>query len=119
MTQTAATSANDPDAPQPGPLVQPVTVVVEVRAKPGQAAAATAEVAAAVRRWRQEPGCLSSVVLSDPADPARLLVLETFASREALQVHETAPGTHELLGRIGRHLAVPPTRTTWHPLPTA
>jgi quinol monooxygenase YgiN len=105
----AAAAAPRADAP-----VVPVTVLVEVTARPEAEAAALGELLAATRRWAEEPGCLNITVLRDPADAVRFLVSETFASADDLQAHQALPATHEFVHRIQPHLAVPPKRTTWH-----
>ena len=89
-----------------------VTVVAEVRAKPERQGAFLIELLATTAQWAGEPGCLNVTVLRDSADPARFVVLETFASAQALQLHETLPSTREFLGRVQQHLAAPPSRTT-------
>jgi quinol monooxygenase YgiN len=107
-----------PDAtvasPEAAPRPDPVTVLVEVRFKRERQAAALAELRATIERRAHEPGYLYATVLRDPVDSARFLILETFASAQALQIHEALPSTHEFLGRMQPHLAAPPSRTTWH-----
>jgi len=92
----------------------PVTVLVEVEARPETQTEVLTELVATAERWAREPGCLEVTVLRDPANAARFLVLETFASALALQAHQELPSTHAFVGRIRQHLVDSPSRTTWH-----
>jgi quinol monooxygenase YgiN len=92
----------------------PVMVLVEVEAEPRTRAEVLTELVAAAERWAREPGCLNVTVLRDPANAARFLILETFASALALRAHQELPSTREFVGQIGQHLIAPPSRTIWH-----
>ena len=108
---------SDPAAaadPQATADTAPIAVLVEVTARPESEAATLSELLAVTGRWAKEPGCLNITVLRDPAEPTRFLVLETFASADDLQAHQTMPTTQEFVRRIQRHLAVPPSSVTWH-----
>lgn len=45
----------------------------------------------AMRRSRAEEGCLEYTFAADPLDPARVVLLERWASQEALDAHLAAP----------------------------
>lgn len=92
----------------------PVLAVVEVTAKPRHQARVLDELIAATRRWTSEPGSWHTTAWRDPAGQTRFLVLEGFASGDALQAHLAMPGTGEFARRIQQHLAAPPARTIWH-----
>jgi quinol monooxygenase YgiN len=102
------------DLPSSHPPPAPVAVLVKVTARPESEAAALSELLAVTERWAREPGCLNITVLRDPAEATRFLVLETFASVDDLQAHQTTPTTQEFVRRIQRHLRRPPESTTWH-----
>jgi quinol monooxygenase YgiN len=103
-------AATDPDGRADTP---PVTVLVEVEAEPRAQAKMLAELLATAERWARESGCLNVTVLRDPANAARFLILETFASALALEAHQALPSTQEFVGQIGQHLIAPPSRTIW------
>jgi quinol monooxygenase YgiN len=105
-------AATDPDGRADTPPVT-VLVEVEVEAEPGTQARVLTELVATAERWAREPGCLNVTVLRDPANAARFLILETFASALALRAHQELPSTREFVGQIGRHLIAPPSRTIW------
>lgn len=46
-----------------------------------------------VRRSRREPGCISHAVSRDVEDPRRLVFVERWADREALQAHFAVPAS--------------------------
>jgi len=106
---------DDTASPQLAPAPDPLTVLVEVRAKPERQEAFLTELVATTKLREQEPGYLGAAVLYDSGDPARILIVENFASAQALQRHEALPGTREFLGGIQQYLTAAPIRTTWHP----
>jgi quinol monooxygenase YgiN len=50
-----------------------------------------------VRRSRAEPGCLAHAVHRDVEDPLRLVFVEEWADRAALQAHFALPASREFV----------------------
>lgn len=100
------------------PDVEPsnlVVVLVKIRVKTESQQEILTKLLATTEGWLREPGCLDGTVLCHPTDTTHFMVLETFASAQALQVHEALPSTREFLSQLQPHLAEPPSRTTWRP----
>ena len=89
---------------------EPVTAIVEVVAKRGHEADALVELREAARRWESEPDCMRVTVLRDEAHATRFMVLEEFASTDALERHASLDSTREFLVRIADHMATPARR---------
>lgn len=68
-----------------------VVVVASITARPGAEAALAAELSVQVAPAREEAGCLRYDLHRDPANPATLVFLETWASREDLTAHMNTP----------------------------
>ena len=62
-----------------------------------------------VHRSRTEPGCVAHGVSRDVEDPLRLVFVERWADRAALDLHFTQPGSLEFVEVVGRLAAAPPT----------
>jgi quinol monooxygenase YgiN len=62
-----------------------------------------------VARSRQEPGCLLHSVHHDVEDPDRLVFLEHWLDRDALDVHFRVPASGEFARRVGELAAERPT----------
>lgn len=62
-----------------------------------------------VRRSRTEPGCLLHSVHHDVEDPDRLMFLEHWADRAALDAHFAVPASADFVRRISALAAAPPT----------
>ena len=62
-----------------------------------------------VERSRLEPGCISHGVQRDVEDPLRLVFVERWADRAALDVHFRQPGSAEFVEVVGRLQSAPPT----------
>ena len=61
-----------------------VTVLIEYRAQPDHVATAFSELdALAAKVVASEPDCFGIRLLQDPAEPARVLLVEEWSSREA------------------------------------
>ncbi len=54
-----------------------------------------------VERSRNEPGCLSHAVYKDPETAGRLVFVEEWADREALNVHFAVPASIEFVQTLG------------------
>jgi len=67
------------------------------------------EALAHVLRSRQEDGCIAHGVSRDVEDPNRLVFVERWASRAALDLHFTQPGSAVLVEAVNRLQSAPPT----------
>ena len=61
-----------------------------------------------VRRSRSEPGCLLHSVHRDVEDPLRLVFVEHWADREALQRHFEVPASLAFVTDVSELAAEPP-----------
>jgi len=68
-----------------------VIVVVLSRAKPGRGDEGEAAYRALAEATHEEEGCILFAVHRVPADPDRLVLIERWTSREALDAHLAAP----------------------------
>lgn len=62
-----------------------------------------------VRRSRTEPGCLLHSVHHDVEDPNRLVFLEQWTDRTALDAHFVVPASLEFVTRLSALATEPPT----------
>ncbi|QXC59635.1 antibiotic biosynthesis monooxygenase [Aquihabitans sp. G128] len=62
-----------------------------------------------VRRSRTEPGCLAHGVSRDVEDPLRLVFVERWADRAALDAHFAVPESSAFVEVVGRVATTPPT----------
>jgi quinol monooxygenase YgiN len=85
-----------------------VKLIARVAVKPGQEELVAAALLELAGPSREEPGCLSYVPCRAKADPTVLLVLEEWASQEALDAHMETPHFQAFVGKIGDALAGPP-----------
>lgn len=67
------------------------------------------EAIAHTRRSRREPGCLSHQVSVDAENPLRLMFIEEWEDRAALDLHLTQDGTRHFVSVI-RRLALEQTK---------
>ncbi|MEM8708713.1 MAG: putative quinol monooxygenase [Actinomycetota bacterium] len=75
-----------------GRLAEALIVVLgDVRVRPDVADDALRISREHVERSRTEPGCISHDVLVDPDEPLRLVFVERWADRTALDVHFAVP----------------------------
>ena len=62
-----------------------------------------------VHRSRQEPGCISHAVHVDCENPLRLVFIEQWADRAALQAHFTVPASRDFIRALQPLVAASPT----------
>ena len=62
-----------------------------------------------VRRSRTEPGCLLHSVHHDVEDPNRLVFLEQWADRAALDAHFAVPASLDFVTRLSALAVEPPS----------
>ncbi|MFQ3581386.1 MAG: putative quinol monooxygenase [Chloracidobacterium sp.] len=83
----------------------PVTVLAHFRAKPEHLADVQTALAELIAATRQEAGCLSYVLHVAQDDPTAFVMIERWASPEALKAHFAQPHTQAALARIPPWLA--------------
>jgi quinol monooxygenase YgiN len=86
-----------------------VIVTGEVQARPESLHELLAVSLEHVRRSRTEPGCLSHAVHQDAEDETRLVFLERWADRAALDDHFRVPASADFVRTVARLAARPPT----------
>lgn len=62
-----------------------------------------------VHRSRKEPGCISHPVHVDCGNPLRLVFIEQWADKAALQAHFAVPASREFVGALQTLSAAPAT----------
>ncbi len=92
-------------------------MVVHFRAQPGRAAEAEAAFAEAVPPTHAEDGCALFAVHRVADDPDRFVLVERWASREALDAHLAAPHLAAFRARGAEIWAEPPEITLAEALP--
>ncbi len=97
-------------SPTPAPSVGAVIIVTgSVVVRPDDLEEAVAISLAHVRRSRTEPGCLLHSVHHDVEDPNRLVFLEQWADRAALDAHFAVPASLDFVTRMSELAAEPPS----------
>ena len=66
-----------------------------------------------VRRSRAEAGCISHAVHRDAENPLRLVFVEKWADRAALEVHFAVPESRAFAKAVGALAAEPPTMSLY------
>jgi len=84
-----------------------VVVVAVAKCKDGEAERMRAVMSEVAAASNEEEGCLSYVIHGDKNEPNRLVVVERWASQEALDNHFTLPHTQKVGENIDA-LAEPP-----------
>ena len=84
-----------------------VVVVAVAKGKEGEAERMRAVMSEVAAASNEEEGCLSYVIYADKNDENRLVVVERWASQEALDHHFTLPHTQKVAESIDA-LAEPP-----------
>lgn len=92
-----------------------VTALVHVRPEAVDAALPILETA--ITATHGEAGCISYALHRDVDDPARFVIVEKWASSEALAEHAETPHLKQLFTDLGPLLAAPPTIVRTEPVP--
>ena len=94
----------------------PVKVVITYRAQPGREEAARRDLAALIATVREkEPDCLGITMLTGAEDAARILLYETWTSREAYEgPHMRTPHLTAFRERAPGLFAGPPDIVFWN-----
>ena len=94
-------------------------VVATIEVKEGRADAVVAIVQDYLDAVRAEDGCLRYDLYRVKRDPDTLVMVETWASKEALKAHGTAAHFVEMSGRLGPELAGAPAVRVLEPAAVA
>jgi quinol monooxygenase YgiN len=86
-----------------------LTVVAEMKAKPGKEEALRAAVLALIEPTRKEEGCVQYDLHVHTSDPGRFVFYENWTSQETLARHAASPHLTEF-GRISAELLAEPAR---------
>jgi quinol monooxygenase YgiN len=92
-----------------------VTALIDVR--PDAVDAAVAVLETAITATHGEAGCISYALHRDVEDPARFVIVEKWASADALTEHAQTPHLKQLFTDLGPLLAAPPTIVRTTPVP--
>lgn len=94
-----------------------VIVAATVQVKPESQDEALAAITTAIEATHGEDGCVAYALHRDRDEPTRFVIIEKWATPEALKEHGETPHLQALFGALGPLLAAPPTITYTTPLP--
>jgi quinol monooxygenase YgiN len=94
-----------------------VVVVATLHGKPDRAAEFEAAYVELVASTHNEDGCLLYALHRSVADPAELVMIERWASREALEAHRTNPAIKQFSERTAEMVAAPAVVTVYEAIP--
>jgi quinol monooxygenase YgiN len=94
-----------------------VVISATIQVKPEAQEEALSAITTAIEATHGEDGCIAYALHRDLEDPARFVILEKWATPEALKEHADTPHLKALFGVLGPLLAGPPTITRTAPLP--
>lgn len=92
-------------------------VVATVETKPGSEDAVQALLETVIAHTHTEEGNISYALHRDIEQPGRFVMVERWASREALDEHFTKPYMAELFAALPAHVAAPPVIIQTEPVP--
>ncbi|MGV9328350.1 putative quinol monooxygenase [Streptosporangium sandarakinum] len=87
-------------------------VIAEFLAAPGRHDRLRTALEALIEPTLEEPGCLAYAAYVDPNDPARMMVMERWENRRALDEHRATPHLRHARRVFDRVLARPPAVRT-------
>jgi quinol monooxygenase YgiN len=94
-----------------------VVVAATVEFKPEAVDDALAALTTAIAATHAEPGCVAYALHRDVSEPARFVILEKWATADALEEHAQTPHLKQMFADLGPLLAAPPTITRTTPVP--
>jgi quinol monooxygenase YgiN len=92
---------------------KPLTVIAQIKAKPGMEAQVRQELLSLVAPSRKDPGCLNYDLHQALDNPALFLFHENWTSEAHLERHLQKPDLQAVLARVGQLTADPPQITLW------
>jgi quinol monooxygenase YgiN len=90
-----------------------LTVIAQVKAKPGQEVAVRKELLSLVGPSRKDTGCINYDLHQAVESPAQFLFHENWTSRAHLDAHLAKPDLQAALKRVGEMVAEPPQVSLW------
>jgi quinol monooxygenase YgiN len=90
-----------------------LTVLAQIKARPGQEGAVRRELLSLVAPSRNDAGCLNYDLHQAQDNPALFLFHENWTSKAHLDAHLQKPALQAVLGRVGQLVAEPPQITLW------
>ncbi len=92
-------------------------VVATVEVKPGSEDAVQALLETVITQTHTEEGNISYALHRDVEQPQRFVMVERWASKEALDEHFTKPYMAELFAALPEHVTAPPVIMRTEPVP--
>jgi quinol monooxygenase YgiN len=90
-----------------------LTVIAQIKAKPGKEAQVRQELLSLVGPSRKDAGCVNYDLHQATDNPAVFLFHENWTSKAHLDAHLAKPDLQAVLGRVGQLVAEPPQITLW------
>jgi quinol monooxygenase YgiN len=90
-----------------------LTVIAQVKAKPGKEAAVRKELLSLVGPSRKDAGCINYDLHQAADNPAQFLFHENWTSKAHLDAHLAKPDLQAVLKRVGELVAEPPQISLW------
>jgi quinol monooxygenase YgiN len=90
-----------------------LTVVAQIKAKPGQESTVRQELLSLVAPSRNDAGCLKYDLHQALDNPALFLFHENWVSKAHLDAHLQKQDLQAVLARVGQLVAEPPQITLW------
>lgn len=90
-----------------------LTVIAQVKAKPGMEAQVRRELLSLVEPSRRDAGCINYDLHQSTDNPAMFLFHENWTSKAHLDQHLQKPDLQAVLARVGQMVAEPPQITLW------
>ncbi len=78
----------------------PFTLLVQIKAKPGEGKTVATAYGKVIEATLREPGCIAYDFNRDPSDPTRFVLYERWKNLDSLARHFEAPYTRELFGTV-------------------
>ncbi|MFE3956995.1 putative quinol monooxygenase [Nocardia sp. NPDC059091] len=98
-------------------MADPCVVVATMIAKPGQEDLVEKTLRAAAPAVHAEPGCLRYALHRHAKNPGQFVMIEKWASRDALREHGQGAALREVGTALANALAAPPDVQVFEPLP--
>ncbi|WP_433734046.1 putative quinol monooxygenase [Nocardia sp. CA-129566] len=98
-------------------MADPYVVVATMIAKPGQEELVEKTLRAAAPAVHAEPGCLRYALHRQRNKPEHFVMIEKWASKEALRAHGQGAALAEVGAALAEALAAPPEVLVFDPLP--
>ncbi len=92
---------------------KPLTVVAQIKTKPGKEAQVRKELLSLIAPSRKDAGCINYDLHQAVDNPALFMFHENWASKAHLDQHLRKPDLQAVLGRVGQMAAEPPQITLW------